>query len=200
MNRWKSIAIVTVAGVALCVGWFATDWLESKNDFCNACHLPGGAVLHENIREGFDSRPVRNLAGVHGASRGGFENGDREFRCIDCHGGVGWMGRAKVKLLAGKDAMVWMTGDFDEPDHMQYPLGENDSRQCHEELATDPNDESESLRFHDLSVHNVDLGVVCVEFHTIHDGGNESATFYLDTTGVRAQCARCHSEYQEVVK
>lgn len=200
MDSWKGIAIGLVGVVAACAGWLVTDALEANNDFCTACHLPSGAVLHVGIREGFDARPVHNLAGAHGSSKRESEAGDRNFRCIDCHGGVGWLGRAKVKLLAAKDAMVWLTGDFDEPDHMQYPLGEADCRQCHTKYALDIDADDLSQRFHNLSVHNADLGVLCVECHTVHDGGDDSATFYLDTTGVRQQCARCHSEYQEAVK
>lgn len=200
MDWRKGIASAALCVAAAVVGWLTTDRLEANNDFCNACHLPTGAVLHEGIREDFDARPVHNLAGVHGSSRREFEASTRAFRCIDCHGGVGWVGRAKVKLLAAKDAMVWMTGNFDEPDHMQYPLGEADCRQCHRGFVPEAGADLDFLRFHDLSVHNADLGVTCVECHTVHDGGDESETFYLDATRVRQQCARCHSEYQEVVK
>lgn len=200
MHASRLIAI-GLAGFGLaCVGWFATDALEANNDFCNACHLPTGAVLHDEIRRGFDAEPVSNLAGVHGASaveRGG---PPRAFRCIDCHGGTGLLGRAKVKVLAAKDAMVWLGGDFDEPKHMQYPLGEADCRQCHRGFDPEVNTDYESPRFHALSVHNADLGVDCVECHTVHDGGDDAQLVYLDATLVREQCGRCHSEFQEGVK
>lgn len=205
MARWKRIAI-GLAGLvaAVSAGWFATDALEANNDFCTACHLPTGSVLHQELRESFDAQPVHNLAGVHGAAKREYEFGVRAFRCIDCHGGVGWVGRVKVKLLAAKDAMVWATGDFDEPDHMEYPLGEADCRQCHREFSLEVDAELaaevEFIRFHGSSVHNVDLGVVCVECHSVHVGGDDKATFYLEATSVRQQCARCHSEYQEAVK
>jgi len=138
--------------------------------------------------------------------------GPRAFRCIDCHGGTGWLGRAKVKVLAAKDAMVWLGGDFDEPDHMQYPLGEADCRQCHRgfepllqtqvqtQVQSQENVDDESTRFHALAVHNADLGVNCVECHTVHDGGDDLELFYLDATRVREQCGRCHSEFQEGMK
>lgn len=203
MARWKGIAI-GLAGVvaAASAGWLTTDALEANNDFCTACHLPTGSVLHLELRESFDAQPVHDLAGVHGASKREYEFGAREFRCIDCHGGVGLVGRAKVKLLAARDAMVWVMGDFDEPDHMEYPLGEADCRQCHRKFALDVAADAgiEFVRFHGNSVHNVDLGVVCVECHTVHAGGDDKATFYLDAMSVRQQCARCHSEYQEAVK
>ena len=194
LAKWRGIWLLGFVGLG--AAWFGSDALEARNDFCNACHLPSGDVLHGSIRAGFDAGPLEGLAGVHGAAPVG--TSERAFRCIDCHGGVGVVGRAKVKLLAARDALVWLGGDFDEPDHMQYPLGEADCRRCHEGFDEVTGDES--LRFHALAVHNADLGVDCVECHTVHDGGDDAATFFLDAPGVRRQCGRCHSEFQEGVK
>lgn len=188
--------VVVVSVVASSAGWYVTDALEADNDFCNACHLPSGAVLHGEIREGFDARPVHNLAGLH--AEAGFQQGNeqRSFRCIDCHGGVGFVGRAKVKALAAKDALIWLTGDFEEPEMMHYPLNEADCRQCHAKFAIQDMPEYEAVQFHSLAVHNADLGVDCVECHTAHDGGDDGDSYFLDAPNVREQCGRCHSEFR----
>ncbi len=209
-----------IAGVLLVVGalvgWFGSDAIEANNDFCNACHLPGGEVLHLAIRDGFDAEPPRTLAGLHNAAdlRGKGSAGaggvpgrtddapgraarDRAFRCIDCHGGVGLMGRAKVKALAAKDALVWLGGGFEEPDQMEYPLGEADCRQCHPTFRPAVDEQDAALRFHALAVHNADLGVDCVECHTVHDGGDDEQMFFMNPLLVRVQCGRCHSQFQE---
>lgn len=194
---FRLVAFFVFAGVASSGGWFVTDALEANNDFCNACHLPSGAVLHGEIRAGFDARPAHNLAGVHGRSEIQREGApERAFRCIDCHGGVGLVGRAKVKALAAKDAVVWLLGDFEEPDHMNHPLNEADCRQCHMKFAVQDEAEFESVQFHALAVHNADLGVNCVECHTAHDGGDDEETYFLDGPKVREQCGRCHSEFR----
>lgn len=186
------------------VGWFGSDALEANNDFCNACHLPNGDVLHGELRAGFDATPPRTLSGLHqvaGVSLGDGAGGEkRGFRCIDCHGGVGFVGRAKVKALAAKDALVWLSGDFEEPDHMNYPLGEEDCRQCHESFDPARDEQDAALRFHALAVHNADLGVTCVECHTAHDGGADAQLFFMDAKRVREQCSRCHSEFQEAME
>lgn len=192
----KMAAIMVLAAVASASGWFVTDALEANNDFCNACHLPGGAVLHGEIREGFDAQPNHNLAGVHGTAQLDRNGQSRTFRCIDCHGGVGFVGRAKVKVLAAKDVLVWLTGDFDEPDHMQYPLNEADCRQCHESFAKQDTPDFGPVLFHSLAVHNADLGVNCVECHTVHEGGDDEDAYFLDAQRVREQCGRCHSEFR----
>ena len=190
--------VVLIGCVALAVGaggWFASDAVEANNDFCNACHLSPGVPLHAQSREGFDAVPAINLAGVHGLSAEPVRARAGLTRCIDCHSGVGLLGRSKVKLLAARDAIVWLSGNFDEPDHMEYPLGEADCRKCHFELSPQGGPETEES-FHGLSVHNADLGVTCVECHTVHDGGDDAAMFFMDATHVREQCGRCHSEFR----
>lgn len=191
----RGVWIALVGGAAAIAGWMISDALERNNDFCNACHLAPGIRLHAKIREDFDAREPTNLAGVHGRAEKAQRASRTSPRCIDCHGGVGFVGRLKVKALAARDAFVYLTGDFDEPDHMNFPLGDADCRQCHEDFAWLESTADES-RFHGLSVHNADLGVNCVECHTVHTGGGEAKLFFLDAEGVRSQCARCHSEFR----
>jgi nitrate/TMAO reductase-like tetraheme cytochrome c subunit len=174
-------------------GWGVTDHLERDNDFCNACHIAEDQPLHAGIRWDFERTPPASLAALHGRES---SDGDGEFRCIDCHGGVSWPGSARVKALAAKDAFWYAVGHFEEPDGMRWPLWDEDCSQCHDGF-----DESEPLgwetpRFHQLPVHNVELGVACVECHRTHSEGDESYHF-LSVTWVRTQCARCHTEFEE---
>lgn len=195
-NGFLLVAVLGVGIAGSVGGWVVTDALEADNDFCNACHLPTGAVLHGVIRAGFDALPAHNLAGIHGSAQVGDGGDIRSFRCIDCHGGVGFVGRAKVKVLAAKDALVWLTGDFDEPNHMQVPLNEADCRQCHAKFAEGEMPDFGAVPFHGLAVHNADLGVNCVECHTAHVGGADETSYFLDAPSVREQCGRCHSEFR----
>ncbi|MCG8591062.1 MAG: hypothetical protein MJE66_17355 [Proteobacteria bacterium] len=188
--------MLVLGGLAsLPAGWFGTDALERRNDFCNACHLREGVPLHIQIRRDFDAPEPASLAAAHAGH--GVADGDanRAFRCIDCHGGVGLVGRARVKLLAARDTLVWLSGDFDEPDGMRHPLRDADCSQCHPSFA-----EKGGLfgapAFHDLAVHNERLGVACVECHAAHEQGNVQANFLVAET-VRAQCALCHAEFEE---
>jgi len=177
------------------LGWAITDHLERDNDFCNACHLEPGVPLHLEIRRDFDGWPPTSLAAGHAA---GFLGDDAAegFRCIDCHGGVSVLGRMRVKALAAVDAFWYGVGQFEEPQGMGWPLWDEDCRQCHASF-----DETEPLgwqspRFHQLAVHNVELGVDCVECHRAHARGDASNHF-LGVAWVRTQCARCHSEFEE---
>ena len=88
------LAWVVVAGaVAAPIGWMVTDHLESDDDFCNACHLEPGLPLHIDLRRDFDAPRAATLAGLHGSSAAAGR--EEPFRCIDCHGGVSFAGRAR---------------------------------------------------------------------------------------------------------
>jgi len=174
-------------------GWGISDRMERNDDFCVSCHIEPDRPLHAAIRSDFDARPPASLAALH---RSTGERGLEVFHCIDCHGGVSLHGRARVKALAVKDAFFYAIGRFEEPTEMRWPLWDEDCRQCHARF-----DESEvaawgSPRFHQLSVHNVELGVDCVACHEAHEAGNPEG-YHLRAPVVRRQCARCHSEYEE---
>jgi len=193
-----ALGLVAAAGAG---GWFATDALERNDDFCNACHLDGwtsGTPLHTTHRSDFDARPAPTLAAAHAAAGLPEREGDPAFHCIDCHSGTGFVGRARVKLLAAKDAVVWLSGDFEEPKGMNWPLLEEDCQKCHMRFETKAG-EFEDPAFHDLAVHNAELGVDCVECHLAHPSVAEGAVaadrWFVDSEHVRKQCGRCHSEF-----
>jgi hypothetical protein len=190
--------LVAAAGlVGAPAGWLATDRLERNNDFCNACHLAPSRPLHSEIRESFDGRPAASLAAAHAAA-GVRGREDPRFRCIDCHGGSGPLGRARVKALAAKDALFYAVGRFDEPRAMRFPLWDSDCVKCHarfdESLRRAPSDAG-APPFHALPVHNSSLGLACVECHTAHEVGTAKDAYFLDADHLRSQCARCHSEF-----
>jgi hypothetical protein len=154
-------------------------------------------VLHERIRKDFDARPIVNLVGVHASAGIGADDAgaSREFRCIDCHGGTGVLGRTRTKVLAAKDAFWYVVGHFEEPTGMSWPLLDADCRKCHARF--DPPVEGAAVpAFHALGLHNVELGVGCVECHLSHRIGGLEDLYYLQPSNVRRQCARCHSEYE----
>jgi cytochrome c556 len=106
---------------------------------------------------------------------------------------VGLVGRARVKLLAARDALVWLSGDFEEPDGMNTPLLDADCRQCHATFDETPSG-APRPGFHELPVHNNELGRDCVDCHQAHEPGDADFHF-LDLAHVRRQCADCHNEF-----
>ena len=200
MERWTRVLLgAGLFGVLSApLGWWVTDVLERDNDFCNACHLPGGTPLHQEVRRDFDAPEASSLAGAHGLALVSFDGeGERDFRCIDCHGGTSFVGRARVKALAAKDAFWYVTGHFVEPEGMRWPLWDEDCRKCHASFDESEAPEWQSPRFHQLPVHNVELGVDCVECHEVHETDVNPKQHFLAASRVRSQCARCHAEYEE---
>ena len=191
---WLWVALLAIAAAP--VGWIVSDAIERQNDFCNACHLPDeGGPLHVGQRRDFDARPPVNLAGLHAVRIRADQAGDDPARCIDCHGGVGFQGKLRVKWLAARDALVWLGGDFEEPDGMNTPLLDEDCLQCHPSFDETPSGLPRP-RFHELSVHNAELGVDCVQCHGSHDAGDPDF-HYLDIAHVRSRCAECHNEFAQ---
>jgi hypothetical protein len=197
----KLRALAVVAGLGLLAapaGWVVSDRLERENDFCNACHVEPGVPLHAAIRRDFDAAAPASLAGAHGAAQvAGREGADAAFRCIDCHGGASLEGRARVKLLAALDAFWYLTGRFEEPDHMAWPLWDEDCAKCHASFDTAVAPDAPSRPFHSFPVHNVDLAVRCVECHEVHRPGGDAANQFLHADLVRGRCALCHPEFEE---
>ncbi len=185
------------------LGWAVTDHLEGDDAFCVSCHLSEGVALHRDNHADFraagpdtssPTAPV-SLAAAHAAA--GNEQRGAPFRCIDCHGGVGFVGRTRVKVLSAKDAFWYVVGRFDEPEGMRWPLWDDDCAQCHAGFEPVTVESWESPPFHALAVHNHSLGVGCVECHGAHERGGLTDRNFLHPASVRSQCARCHPEYEE---
>jgi nitrate/TMAO reductase-like tetraheme cytochrome c subunit len=199
----RLLASAILAGIVSApVGWMVTDRLEQDNDLCTSCHLTSRIPLHSDIRKDFDTAAPVSLASVHGTADP--ESGtppaglsDAGFRCIDCHGGVSFVGRARVKALAAKDAFWYLVGRFEEPDGMRWPLWDEDCSRCHADFDENDAEPWRQPRFHQLPVHNVELGVNCVECHLVHETGGSPEAYFLRPPLVRSQCARCHSEFEE---
>ena len=191
-----ALAAAMLAASLGAAGWAVSDSLEQDNDFCNACHVSKETPLHREIRRDFDARPAASLAGAH-AVAGAAHRDDGALRCIDCHGGTSLAGRVRVKALAAKDAFFYLGGRFEEPRAMRWPLWDEDCRKCHASFAERSPESGRSPGFHELAVHNAGLGVGCVECHRVHASGGDPDVNFLDTGAVRAQCARCHSQFAQ---
>jgi nitrate/TMAO reductase-like tetraheme cytochrome c subunit len=188
-------ALVLVGLVAGTAGWWVSDRLESDDAFCASCHLPDGEPLHRQKSSDQRDRPPLTLAAAHAAA-GNPAHPNGAFRCIDCHGGTGWHGRARVKLLSARDAFWYVTGRFQEPEAMRWPLWDSDCSKCHASFEEEGR-ASGDPDFHELAVHNQELGVSCVTCHPAHPRGGLVEHEFLHPKRVRAQCARCHEEFEE---
>lgn len=176
--------VLASAGVATPpLGWVVSDRLESDSRFCVACHRPDGARLHGEKFEEFTNEPVTSLVAAH-------RSAEPEFRCIDCHGGTGPLGRLRVKTVAARDAVRYLLGAFHEPDRMRHPLWDEDCASCHTTYRPERDD-----AFHAFAVHNVDLPHPCVECHVAHASEGSPDLAFLSREVVLPVCRNCHEEF-----
>jgi nitrate/TMAO reductase-like tetraheme cytochrome c subunit len=181
--RGRLAQLAALGVVIAAVGWLFTDFLESHDEFCTSCHL-NGKPLHEAKQRDFETLPAANLASAHLAH-------DREFRCITCHRGVSFPNRVRVKLLAARDALVYLTGRFDEPRSMAHPLWREDCVQCHEKY-----DPKRGDAFHAIAVHNLPkFALNCVQCHEAHPTGRPADQAFLAREPLVAECRNCHEEF-----
>lgn len=197
-KRTVAAVAIAVAVTGAPVGWMVSDRMERDNDFCTSCHLSPGVPLHIDIRRAFDATEPTTLAAVHAVAR--VESRGigpaAAFRCIDCHGGTSAIGRLRVKALAAKDAFWYLLGRFEEPTRMNTPLWDEDCTKCHGDFDEREVEAFESPRFHQLAVHNVELGVACVECHQVHTSGGDSDAYFIRAGWVREKCAICHPRFE----
>jgi predicted CXXCH cytochrome family protein len=165
-------------------GWFASDALESNNDFCTSCHLDAQTPLHARKARDFATAPATSLVAAH-------RSAEADFRCIDCHGGASFPNKLRVKLVAARDAGAYLLGRFEEPDDMEFPLWNEDCVQCHARYEPERED-----AFHAIGVHNLpEFEFDCVQCHRAHPTGRDPALDFLASDDVLPVCRNCHEEF-----
>ena len=183
MRRWLWIGIA-LALAAPPLGWVVTDELESHDSFCVACHLDAETPLHQSKLRDFRAESAVNLASYHARH---VEGG---MRCITCHGGASFWNKLRVKTIAGRDAVSWLIGAFDEPNAMTHPLWDEDCTQCHDRYEAERDDD-----FHAIADHNVAaFEVRCVSCHTSHPTDGAPELSFLQRDRVAETCKLCHEE------
>ncbi len=83
---------------------------------------------------------------------------------------------------------------------MRWPLWDEDCGKCHASFDVSEVLAWQSPRFHQLPVHNVELGIDCVECHQVHETHVNPNSHFLGASWVRSQCARCHAEFDDTLQ
>lgn len=181
----RGISVLALLGIAAApLGWLVSERLESRNEFCVACHVAPGRRLHAAKLSDFQADPAVNLASLHGRA-------EADFRCIDCHGGASFANKLRVKSVAARDALRYLVGAFGEPEGMSHPLWDEDCTQCHPGYTPGRDDD-----FHAFEAHNLrDFAYACVTCHRAHPVGASAEPRFLDAQVVLPVCRNCHEEF-----
>ncbi len=162
--------------------------LERDNRFCIACHRPDGQRLHGELFDRYEAKPPVNLSAARAAAK-------NAAKCIDCHGGLGVVGRSRILFIAAWDSLRYVAGRFGEPERMAVPLRDPDCVQCHTDYNVGPwpeGGQAGGRDFHKHPDHRV-LPITCVDCHTSHVRGDPRIAF-LENAVVLPLCRRCHKE------
>lgn len=188
-ERWGR-RLALAGAVALASGTAAVAYvsrLEQNNRFCISCHLSDGKRLHAGLFNRYEANPPLDLSALHKAKK--------EIKCINCHGGVGVVGRSRVLALAAKDALKYVAGRFKESERMTVPLWDQDCAQCHGDYNVGSFPEGGQAGGRDFHKHpdHRTLPMTCVQCHTSHVTGDPRIKF-LKNEVVLPLCRRCHKE------
>lgn len=172
--KWTG-ALIAFGFVSFVASVEVTDHLEEDNRFCISCHL------HEQILENFmtDTPQLVALSGAH--------HHKGEVKCIDCHIGATLTDKVIIKAIAGWDTVQYFVGNFKEPEHLRFPLGDRTCLKCHPDGGQS---QTRTGAFHNYSTHR-NMRFECVVCHQSHPVRDPS-TFFLEQAIVRPVCQECH--------
>lgn len=178
------LLVATGIGLAgIPAAWLISDHVESDNAFCVSCHLAPGEPLHQTKFDEFLAAPAVSLVAAHRVAQD-------DFRCVDCHGGTGLAGRARVKAVTLLDTLRYVSGRFGEPERMRHPLWDEDCVKCHPRYRPARDD-----AFHAIAVHNADFPWSCVECHEAHPATRAPEFDFVPRERALAICRTCHEEF-----
>ncbi len=80
---------------------------------------------------------------------------------------------------------------------MHWPIEDEDCASCHDAFDPPAREAWQAPAFHALAVHNNAFDISCVTCHGAHERGGLTGSHFLHPAIVRAECATCHSEFEE---
>ena len=164
--------------------------LENRDTFCGACHTePESTFLARK------AGPASDLASAHALTA-------EAVRCIDCHSGRGYSGRAESLLQGARDLAAYASGEYDQPAVTQNPVGDGGCTKCHApyDPVSDPALEINSRsHFHENSYIDAwnerrrNPAGTCAVCHVAHWAGGQAATGFRSNLFVQESCEDCHN-------
>jgi nitrate/TMAO reductase-like tetraheme cytochrome c subunit len=167
---------------ALFAGVAMVSYKEQDNDFCASCHTQPETDYVARFKNAVAQNNARDLAALH--------HRKKEIRCIDCHVGEGWVGRAQVLAIAAWDALKHYAGIARQPAVIVVPVQNEACAKCHAATLTRrgfDNHEHNKLSDRDAPF------IRCADCHVTHRQGDERNVFQFREAIFR-QCEYCHVE------
>lgn len=190
---------VVAIGIILAVSGFRFAAAQETHDsFCTSCHTQPESTFFQRST---GAQPV-DLASYHAA---------QQTRCIDCHSGMGVLGRMQAEMLGARNALAWYTHTAVQPARLTFPISDADCLKCHQDISqrgyipklqiTIPEGsggrerEGRNNHWHELLARwqaASPTAGTCTSCHSGHSTDGNPQNGYMIDQVTRAQCDACH--------
>ncbi len=195
---------LVVLGVVLAGGGFAFAASQEGHDsFCASCHSQPESTFYQRS---VGAQPT-DLASFHTT---------KTSLCIDCHSGVGLVGRLQAETMGARNAVLWYTGTATQPAPMTYAIQDSTCLKCHQDVTQQrfvPKEsttipgasggregEGRSNHWHTFMTRwqaaTPNAGA-CVSCHPGHSTNGTAQTGFQSASQTTSTCDACHSVLRE---
>ncbi len=182
----KKIALVPIALILIApfviagiVGTGAMQF-ENRDSFCASCHTePESGYLQRET-----AAAPTDLASFHAA---------KNTRCIDCHSGKGYPGRAAALLLGAKDLLAFISKQYAQPAPLTRPITDAHCLKCHSDLPAKQDFNNHFHVFLSQWQAQDPNAAGCVDCHESHITTGDSSIAFLNQGDARQVCDKCHA-------
>jgi nitrate/TMAO reductase-like tetraheme cytochrome c subunit len=192
---WLLVAVAALAILVTSGGFAYAANKETHDSFCASCHTqPESTYVYRST-----DAQAADLASYHTA---------HDTRCIDCHSGVGVVGRVQAELLGAHNALAWYTHTADQPAHLTVPIHDANCLKCHQDVTQRGYTPKQSVsvfggrgeeefgnHWHQLlarwQASAADAGT-CTSCHPGHSTEGTAETGFEDAQTTRSVCNACH--------
>ena len=198
---WILVGLVALGVVLAAAGFTFAASKETHDPFCASCHTQPESTFYQRS---IDPQSI-DLASYHM---------QQETRCIDCHSGVGILGRMRAELMGARNAATWYTGTAVQPAVLTVPVGDANCLKCHQDVTSrgytpknpitifggdreggEREGEAGNNHWHELLARWQASGSqagTCVSCHPGHTTDGTAQTGFQNTGTTRNECETCH--------
>ena len=153
---------------------------ENRDSFCASCHTEPESVY---VQRESASAPT-DLASFHAT---------KNTRCIDCHSGKGYPGRAAALLLGARDLVAFVSKHYAQPAPLTQPISDIHCLKCHSDL-TSKRDFNNHFHVFLAQWQAQDPNAAgCVDCHESHITTGDATIAFLNQGDTRQVCNSCHA-------
>jgi predicted CXXCH cytochrome family protein len=187
--------LLLIVGAVVLMGLgsaLAATKAEERDSNCASCHSEPETTYVQRAQN--PHAHAVDLASAHAHVANNVTADTNAIRCIDCHSGPGFMGRAKALTLGARDAFRWFTNTATQPALTTVPIADENCIKCHTDTPTDTRFDK---HFHGLlaqwQAQDVRAGR-CVACHTAHTTDGNAAIGFLQQQRTQQVCDQCHKK------